>query len=183
MCFSANVEHYFLKSNNVGRHFCLYFQGFCPDFKTSKLLVEVFHPLHPASYTTAPEKSTFGPCLEKILPAPIFRGTCSSTEMLKGYMSRESLGTPDLDCYISCRLIFLPCVCFASIYASTAARSYIVNYMRIAANFITKGRYGCRSRLCTIGLGQGSPKTQGCQVLDRKYGKCLTYGNFVAKIF
>jgi len=25
-----------------------------------------------------------------------FRGTCSSIEMLKGYMARESLGTPDL---------------------------------------------------------------------------------------
>jgi len=24
----------------------------------------------------------------------MFRGTCSSTEMLKGYMARESLGTP-----------------------------------------------------------------------------------------
>jgi len=26
-----------------------------------------------------------------------FRGTCSSIEMLKGYMARESLGTPVLD--------------------------------------------------------------------------------------
>jgi len=25
-----------------------------------------------------------------------FRGTCSSAEMLKGYMVRERLGTPDL---------------------------------------------------------------------------------------
>jgi len=33
------------------------------------------------------------------------------------------------DCYASCRLIFLSCVCFASIYASTAAKSYILNYM------------------------------------------------------
>jgi len=47
----------------------------------------------------------FGPPLEnpllaspwKIgLPVPIFRGTCSSIKMLKGYMARESLGTPDL---------------------------------------------------------------------------------------
>ena len=27
----------------------------------------------------------------------MFRGTCSSIEMLKGYMNGESLGTPDLD--------------------------------------------------------------------------------------
>jgi len=26
----------------------------------------------------------------------MFRGTCSSIEMLKGYMARESLGTPAL---------------------------------------------------------------------------------------
>ena len=41
------------------------------------------------------------------------------------------------DCYASCRLIlFLPCVCFASIYASTAAKSYILNCVWTAANFI-----------------------------------------------
>jgi len=84
MCFSANVGQYFLNSNNVGRHFF-------PDFNKSKLLGVRFH-----SCTTALGKPTFGPCLEKILPAPIFRGTCSSTEMLKGYMARECLGTPVL---------------------------------------------------------------------------------------
>jgi len=36
----------------------------------------------------------------------------------------------------SCQLIFLPCVCFASIYASTAAKSYILNYMWTAAILI-----------------------------------------------
>jgi len=55
-----------------------------------------FTPCTTASYTTLPGKSTFGPCLEKILLALMFMGTCSSTEMLKGYMARESLGTPDL---------------------------------------------------------------------------------------
>ena len=33
---------------------------------------------------------------KKMLPAPMFRGTCSSVEMLKGFMARESLGTPGL---------------------------------------------------------------------------------------
>ena len=42
-------------------------------------------------------------------------------------------------CYALCRVIFLPCVCFASIYASTTAKSYILNYMRTAANFIIEG--------------------------------------------
>jgi len=56
-----------------------------------------FTPCAPASYTTAPGKSTFGTCLEKILPAPMFRGAYSSTEMLKGYMARECWGTPDID--------------------------------------------------------------------------------------
>jgi len=51
----------------------------------------------------SPCKNIFGPPLvnpllaplwKKILSAPMFRGTCSSTEMLKGYMARESLGTP-----------------------------------------------------------------------------------------
>jgi len=32
MCFSANNGLHFLKWNNVGRHFCLDFQGFCSDF-------------------------------------------------------------------------------------------------------------------------------------------------------
>jgi len=46
-----------------------------------------------------------------------------------------------------CPLIFLPCICFVSVYASTAAKSYILNYMWTAANFIIKGR-----RLCTDGV-------------------------------
>jgi len=37
------------------------------------------------------------------------------------------------------RLIFLPCVCFASIYASTAAKSYILNCLRTAANSVSEG--------------------------------------------
>jgi len=52
------------------------------------------------------------------------------------------------DYYASCQLIFLPCVCLASIYVSTAAKSYLLNYMWTAANFIIEGR-----RLCTVGLG------------------------------
>ena len=47
----------------------------------------------------------------------------------------------------SCRLIFFPCVCFASICASTTAKSYMLDYMRTAANFIIEGR-----RLCTVGI-------------------------------
>ena len=49
------------------------------------------------------------------------------------------------------RLIFLPCVCFASIYASMAAKSYILNYMWTAANFIIEGRMRPHGRrLCTV---------------------------------
>ena len=33
---------------------------------------------------------------KKIFEVLMFRGTCSSIEMLKGYMDRESLGTPIL---------------------------------------------------------------------------------------
>jgi len=43
------------------------------------------------------------------------------------------------DCYSSCRLIFLPYVCFASIYASTAAKSYVSNHSWTAANFSIEG--------------------------------------------
>jgi len=35
MCFSENVGRHFLKSNNVGRHLCPDFQGFCPYFQGS----------------------------------------------------------------------------------------------------------------------------------------------------
>jgi len=51
------------------------------------------------------------------------------------------------DCYASCWLIFLPCVGFVSIYASTAIRSCILNYMWTATNFIIKG-----CMLCTVTL-------------------------------
>jgi len=44
-----------------------------------------------------PGKPTIGPPWKNILPAPMVRGTCSSIEMLKGYMARESLGTPALE--------------------------------------------------------------------------------------
>jgi len=47
-----------------------------------------------------PGKSTNGPSLEKILSALMFRGTCSSIDMLKGHMDEESLGTPALACEI-----------------------------------------------------------------------------------
>jgi len=43
-----------------------------------------FTPCTPAYYTTAPGKSTFGPCLKKILPAPIFRVYMLIYRMLKG---------------------------------------------------------------------------------------------------
>ena len=33
ICFSATVGRHFLKSNNVGCHFCPDFQGFCSDFQ------------------------------------------------------------------------------------------------------------------------------------------------------
>jgi len=96
MCFSANVGNHFLKSNNVGRHFCPDFQEFSGLSTNQNIWGYAFTPCTTASYTTLPGKSTFGPCLEKILLALMFMGTCSSTEMLKGYMARESLGTPDL---------------------------------------------------------------------------------------
>jgi len=41
-------------------------------------------------------KSTIGPSLEKNLLVLMFRGTCSSVEMLKRYTDGESLGTPVL---------------------------------------------------------------------------------------
>jgi len=43
-----------------------------------------------------PWRIHYWPFLEKILPALMFRGTCSSIKMLKGYIDRESLGTPAL---------------------------------------------------------------------------------------
>jgi len=48
---------------------------------------------------------------------------------------------------------FLALCFFASVYASTATTSYILNYMWAAANFIIEARmrqYGCR--LCTVAI-------------------------------
>jgi len=56
------------------------------------------------------------------------------------YSFYNSLWHDHPDCYASCQLIFLPCVCFASICASTAAKTCILNYMRMATNFIVEGR-------------------------------------------
>jgi len=44
-----------------------------------------------------PGKSTVGHFLEKISPAPMFRGTRSSIEMLKGYTDGYCLGTADVE--------------------------------------------------------------------------------------
>ena len=71
-------------------------------------------------------------------------------QTLIAYSFYNSLWHHQPDCYASRRLIFLP-FCFASMYASTAAKSYILSYMWTAANFIIEGRmrrYGCR--LCTV---------------------------------
>jgi len=70
MYFSASVGHHCLKSNNVGWHFCPDLQVFCPDFNKSKHLGCGLNPSTPASYTTAPGKSTFGPCLKKSFRRP-----------------------------------------------------------------------------------------------------------------
>jgi len=43
------------------------------------------------------ENPLLAPPWKKSLLAPMFRGTCSSIEMLKGCMARESLGTPVID--------------------------------------------------------------------------------------
>jgi len=76
------------------------------------------------------------------------------------YSFYNSLWHHHPDCYVSCRLIFLLCVCFASIYASTTTKSYILNYMWMAANFIIAGRMRLYGRtLCTVGLGQGLQTT------------------------
>jgi len=46
----------------------------------------------------SPWKISYWPLLvKKILMAPMFRGTCSSVEMLKGYTERDSWGTPELN--------------------------------------------------------------------------------------
>jgi len=49
-------------------------------------------PLHPC-----PWKIHFWPLSQKNPSGAYVRGTCSSTEVLKGYMARGSLGTPALE--------------------------------------------------------------------------------------
>ena len=69
------------------------------------------------------------------------------------YSFYNSLWHRHPDCHASCWLIFLLCVCFASIYVSTAAKSYILNHMWTAANFIIEGRMRQYDRrLCTVAL-------------------------------
>jgi len=87
----------FLIQTTLGAIFARIFRDFSRISRSQNFWGYAFTPRTLTSCTTAPGKSTFGPCLEKILPAPIFRGTCSSNEMLKGYMARESLGTPALN--------------------------------------------------------------------------------------
>ena len=61
---------------------------------------------------------------------------------------------------------FLPCVCFASMYASTAAKSYVSNYMWTAANFIIADRMRpCGRRLCTVAL------SCACMRTHKNFGK------------
>ena len=67
------------------------------SFEWWKCNFSTFGPLQKYFWPT-PGKSTTGPFLKKNPnPAPMFRGTCSCIEILKGYMARESLGTPVLD--------------------------------------------------------------------------------------
>jgi len=80
----------------IFRDFQRIFRDFPRISTNQKIWGYTFTPCTTASYTTLPATSTFDPCLEKILLALMFRGTGSSTEMLKGCMARESLGTPDL---------------------------------------------------------------------------------------
>ena len=69
------------------------------------------------------------------------------------YSFYNSLWHHHPDCYASWRLIFLPCVCLATIFASTVSKSYILNYMWTAANFIIEGRTRSYDRrLCTVAL-------------------------------
>jgi len=42
------------------------------------------------------ENPLLAPPWKNFLLAPMFRGACSSIEMLKGYMARESLRTPGI---------------------------------------------------------------------------------------
>jgi len=97
MCFSANVGHHFLKSNNVGRHFCPDFQGFSPDFNKSKHLGCVLTPSNPASYTTAPGKSTVGPYLKKSFRRPCL-GYMLIYRNAEGVHGQRKFGSPCFKC-------------------------------------------------------------------------------------
>ena len=44
---SSYVGRHFLKWNNVGHHFCLDFQGFCPDFRQIKTFGDALAPPAP----------------------------------------------------------------------------------------------------------------------------------------
>jgi len=55
-----------------------------------------FTPCNPPLTPLVLENPLLALAWKTILPAPMFRGTYSSTEMLKRYMARESLGTPGL---------------------------------------------------------------------------------------
>jgi len=62
--FSANVSRHFVRSNNVGRHFCPDFQGFCPDFQQIKTFGGALSP--PASTSPTPLTS-LAPCRSYLL--------------------------------------------------------------------------------------------------------------------
>jgi len=73
------------------------FSGILLGFQLIKTFGLCFEPQHPCLLYHCPLKIHFWPLFENIFPAPMFRGTCSSTEMSKRYMARESLGTPGLE--------------------------------------------------------------------------------------
>jgi len=95
MCFSASVGHHFLNSENVGRHFCPDFQGFFRISTNQNFWGYAFTPALPPPTPFPLEKTLLALAWKKSFQRQS-RGTCSSTEMLKGYMARESLGTPAL---------------------------------------------------------------------------------------
>jgi len=95
--FLQTLGTIFWSQTMLGAIFARIFRDFHRISTNQNIWGYAFTPCTTASYTTLPGKSTFDPCLEKILLALMFRGTCSSTEMLKGYMARESLGTPAVD--------------------------------------------------------------------------------------
>ena len=105
-----------------------------------------------------------------------FTAKCQPTQnTFKHKLRIDSLWHHHPDCYASCRLIFLPCVCFASIYASTAAKSYILNWVWTAANFIIEVR---RQRRSQEGCWRGSSTPLRDQNI---YGYFLVFTNIVLK--